>query len=64
MGDGCLPIRAEPSPDVEELACMAERVLLTDHGDVAMDEGTTWHRIRTPAGLKGWADGRYLEKRS
>ena len=40
---------------------MAERVLLTDLGDVITDEGMTWHRVKTPAGVVGWADGRYLE---
>ena len=72
--DDCLPILAEPSPDAEELACMAERVLLTDMGeavqlaDLVMSPDPTvggfedaWHRVRTPAGIEGWADSRYLE---
>ena len=59
---GCLPIRAESSQEAEELACMAERALLQDQdGDVITDEDVTWHRVRTPAGIQGWADGRYLE---
>ena len=37
--DNCLPIRSEPSLGAEELACMAEHVLLTDLGYVATDEG-------------------------
>ena len=59
--DGCLPIRAGPSPDAEELACAAERVLLQDQGDVVTDEGVTWRKARMPAGVVGWADERYLE---
>ena len=60
--DGCLPVRASHSPDAEELACAAERVLLTDlGGDVITDDGPTWRMVRTPAGIEGWADGRYLE---
>ena len=59
---GCLPIRAEPSQEAEELACMAERALLQDQdGDVITDEDVTWRRVRTPAGIEGWADDRYLE---
>ena len=62
MGEGCLPIRADPSPDTEELACVAERVLLQDQGgDVITDDGVTWRKVKTPAGVVGWADGRYLE---
>ena len=59
--DGCLPIRAEASAAAGELACMTERVLLTDLGEALGVDGVTWHRVRTPAGLEGWADGRYLE---
>ena len=59
--DDCLPILAEPSSSSEELACAAERVLLTDLGDVVTDDGLTWHRTRTPAGIEGWADTAYLE---
>ena len=54
--DDCLPIRAEPSPDAGELACMAERVLLTDLGETTELEDATWHKARTPAGLEGWAE--------
>ena len=61
IGADCLSITAEPSPDADELACMAERVLLQDQGDVVTDEGVTWHKAKTPAGVVGWADGRYLE---
>ena len=59
--DGCLPIWAEASHDSEELACMAERVLLTDTGETTELDGATWHSVRTPAGIEVWADGRYLE---
>ena len=59
--DGCLPIRAEPSPAAEDLACMVERVLLTDLAEASEVDGATWHRVRTPAGVEGWADSRYLE---
>ena len=59
--DDCLPLRAKPSPDAEELACAAERVLMQDQGDVVTDEGVTWNRVRTPAGIEGWADGQFLE---
>lgn len=59
--DGCLPILSEPSHDSEEFACMAERVLLTDLVDATEADGTTWHSVRTPAGIEGWADGRHLE---
>lgn len=61
VGADCLPIRAEAAPDAPETACAAERVLLTDQGEAVELEGTTWHRVRTPAGIEGWADGRYLE---
>ena len=56
-----LPIQAEPSSDSEDLACMAERVLLTDLAEASEVDGATWHRVRTPAGVEGWADSRYLE---
>ena len=59
--DGCLPVLAEPSASSEELACMAERVLLTDLAEASEADGRTWHSVRTPAGVVGWADGRYLE---
>ena len=59
--DDCLPIRAEASADGEELACATERVLLTDLAETSEMDGATWHRVRTPAGIEGWADGRYLE---
>ena len=58
---GCLPIRAETSTDSEELACAAERVLLTDLVEASEADGVTWHKVRAPAGIEGWADGRYLE---
>ena len=61
VGEECLPIRSEPSSSSEELACIAEHVLLTDLGDMVTDEGVTWHRMRTPAGIEGWSDGSYLE---
>ena len=61
VGEDCLSLRAEPSLDAEELACMAERVLLQDQGDVVTDEGIIWRKAKTPAGVVGWADGRYLE---
>ena len=60
VGD-CLPVVAAPSLDAGELACAAERVLLTDLGEVSEVDGTTWHRVRTPSGIEGWADGRWLE---
>ena len=59
--DDCLPIRSGPSSSSEELACMAERVLLTDLAKASEVDGATWHRVRTPAGIEGWADGRHLE---
>ena len=61
VGEDCLPLRANPALDAEELACAAERVLLQDQGDVVTDEGVTWHRVRTPAGTDGWADDQFLE---
>ena len=61
MSEECLPLRAKPSLDAKELACVAERVLLQDQGDTATDDGITWHRASTPAGVEGWADGSYLE---
>ena len=61
IGENCLPLRSDSSPDADELACVAERVLLQDRGDRATDDGITWHRVRTPAGVEGWADGSYLE---
>ena len=62
VGDGCLPIRTGASPNAEELACAAERVLLQDQGgDVITDDGVTWRSVRTPAGIKGWADDQFLE---
>lgn len=59
--DDCLPLRAEPSHDAEELACAVERVLLTDLAEAMELDGTTWRSVRTSAGVVGWADGRYLE---
>ena len=61
VGDDCLPLRAEPSLEAAELACVAERVLLTDLDEAMEIDGTTWRRARTPAGIEGWADSRYLE---
>ena len=57
----CLPIRTEPSSSSEELVCTAERVLLTDLAEVSEVDGITRHSVRPPAGIEGWADGRYLE---
>ena len=57
----CLPVLSDPSLDAEELACAAERVLLTDLGEASEVDGRTWHRVRTPSGIEGWADGRGLE---
>ena len=61
VGESCLPIRTGPSPDAEELACAAERVLLTDLKETMELEDTIWHRVRAPAGIEGWADGQFLE---
>ena len=63
IDEGCLPIRAEASHDSEELICMAEGVLVTDLDESVERKGTTWRSVRTPAGLKGWANGRHLEYR-
>ena len=60
VGD-CLPVLSDQSLDAEELACAAERVLLTDLGEASEVDGITWHRVRTPSGIEGWADGRWLE---
>ena len=57
----CLPLRAEPTISSEDLACIANNVLLTDLDEETEVDGMTWRRVRTPAGLDGWADGRYLE---
>ena len=61
VGENCLSIRAEPNTDAEVLACVAERVLLTDLDEAMGLDGTTWRRARTPAGIEGWSDSRYLE---
>ena len=61
VGEDCLPIRAEPSPDADELACAVERVLLQDQDEAVEVDGATWLKVETPAGVVGWADGRYLE---
>ena len=61
VGGDCLPLRVDPLPEAAELACVAERVLLQDQGDVVTDDGVTWREVRTPAGIEGWANGRYLE---
>ena len=60
--DGCLPIRPEPFAWAEELACVAEHVLLTDLDEAIEVDDTTWRRAKTPAGIVGWADGLYLER--
>ena len=62
VGDDCLSItvRAELSHDSEELACVAEQVLLQDQGDVVVNDGVIWRSVRTPVGIEGWADARYL----
>ena len=58
----CLPIRTGASLDAAELDCMAEGVLLQDQGgDVITDDGVTWLKVRTPAGIEGWSSSRYLE---
>ena len=62
VGEDCLPITAEPSLDADALDCVAERVLLQEPGgDVITDEGITWRKVKTPAGIEGWADGQFLE---
>ena len=63
LEEGCLPLRADRSNSSEELACVAEGVLLQTRARIGItdEEGITWYWGRTPAGLEGWADGRYLE---
>ena len=60
-GVDCLPIRADPSANANELDCMAERVLLQDQGETVEVDDITWRKVRTPIGTVGWADGHYLE---
>ena len=63
VGDDCLPLKAEPLPDAEELDCVTERVLLQDQGEKTIDvDNVIWRKAKTLAGIEGWADGRYLER--
>ena len=57
----CLNIRAEPGPAGHVLACEAEGVMLGDLFERVFLEGIVWMRVRTPAGVEGWASGQYLE---
>lgn len=61
--DDCLPILTDAELDAEELACVAERVLLTTLGEGVTNAayGISWTKVRTPAGIVGWAEDRYLE---
>ncbi|MDD9994218.1 MAG: SH3 domain-containing protein [Dehalococcoidia bacterium] len=58
--EDCLPVRRQPSHHADELDCVAGRVLLQDQGDTATDDAITWRRVKTPAGIAGWADAKYL----
>ena len=61
-GGDCIQLKANPTADAEELDCVAERVLLQDQGrDAIADDGVTWRKVKTPAGIVGWANGRFLE---
>ena len=57
----CLNIRVEPNLESQVLTCVAQHVLLQDQGEAVEVDGTTWRKAKTPAGVTGWADGRYLE---
>ena len=59
IGGDCLPVLAAPSPDAAGLACAAERVLL--QAQASESDGGTWRKVKTPAGIVGWAEDRYLE---
>ena len=62
MEGDCLPLMSDPSSESQELDCVAERVLLQDQGGgVITNEDITWRKVKTPAGIEGWADSRYLE---
>ena len=61
MGDGCLPIVAEALASTTELTCAVERVLLQDLGESVEVNSLTLHKVKTPAGIEGWANDRYLE---
>jgi hypothetical protein len=58
----CLNIRAEPGPAGQVLACEAEGVMLEDLLEGVYLGGITWERVRTPAGIEGWASEQYLER--
>jgi hypothetical protein len=54
----CLNIRAAPSATAAVRACAADSVLLTDLGETR--DG--WARVRTPAGVEGWASEEFLAR--
>jgi hypothetical protein len=58
----CLNIRAQPGPSGQVLACEAEGVMLEDLLEGVYLGGITWERVRTPAGIEGWASEQYLER--
>ena len=59
----CLNIRLSPSVTGEVGDCAADGVLLTEVGEILDADGVSWVRVRTPAGLDGWASAKYLERR-
>ena len=58
----CLNIRREPGSAGQVLACEAEGVMLEDLLAGVFLEDITWARVRTPAGIEGWASTQYLER--
>jgi len=58
----CLNIRREPGSAGQVLACEAEGVMLEDLQVSVFLEGITWGRVRTPAGIEGWASRQYLQR--
>jgi hypothetical protein len=57
----CVNVRTTPGVSSESLDCAADGVLLADLGDTGDADGQTWRRVRTPAGVEGWAADQYLE---
>jgi len=54
----CLNLRQAPDANAPVPDCMADGVLVTDLGQT----NGGWVRVRTPAGLEGWASERFLER--
>lgn len=58
----CLRIREAPALEADEVACMADEVLLRDLGEAQEADGVTWVRVIGPGLVEGWASAEFLER--